>query len=193
MNNIIINELNKAFGEKIVLKNFQAEISGNGITCIMGPSGCGKTTLMRILLGLEKADSGTIRGLPERVSAVFQEDRLCEDFTVAANIRIAGSRKLSDAEIKQWLERLGIAETFRIKTAELSGGMKRRVAIARAVLAEGDMIFMDEPFKGLDDDTRKAVIREVKACGRPLIIITHDPEDAELLGAEVIQLLSTRE
>lgn len=188
MNDIIISKLNKTYGEKKVLREFHAKISGSGITCIMGPSGCGKTTLMNILLGLEKADSGEIRGLPDRVSAVFQEDRLCEDFSAAANIRMACSRRLSDEEILKWMSRLGIPDILHKKTSELSGGMKRRVAIARAMLADGDMIFMDEPFKGLDDETRKAVIREVKACGRPLMIITHDPEDAELLGATVIQM-----
>ncbi|MDO5445007.1 MAG: ATP-binding cassette domain-containing protein [Eubacteriales bacterium] len=186
MKDIIISKLNKAYEGTAVLKDFSTRISGNGITCIMGPSGCGKTTLMNILLGLEKADSGEISGLPDRVSAVFQEDRLCEDFSASANIRMACSRSLPDEEIQKWLDHLEIPEILHKKTSELSGGMKRRVAIARAMLAEGDMIFMDEPFKGLDDETRKAVIREVKACGKPLLIITHDPEDAELLGANII-------
>lgn len=189
MNDIIISNLNKSYGEKEVLKNFSARISGSGITCIMGPSGCGKTTLMNILLGLEQADSGELTGVPERAGAVFQEDRLCEDFSTAANIRMACSRRITEDEIADQLDRLGLSDILHKKTAGLSGGMKRRAAIARALLAAGDMIFMDEPFKGLDDETRRAVIREVKKCGRPLVIITHDPEDAELLGGTVLHLV----
>ena len=87
MKNIVIKNIDKSFGEKHVLKNFSAEFPSGSCTCIMGPSGCGKTTLLKILLGLEKADAGTVEGMPERVSVVFQENRLCEDISVRSNLK----------------------------------------------------------------------------------------------------------
>lgn len=184
---ITISRICKAFGDQEVLRDFSAVIPADRITCIMGQSGCGKTTLLQLLMGLEKADSGEITGMPEHFSAVFQEDRLCEDFSAAANLRLARPGKIRDSEIRTCLSSLGIDVPDQ-KVSELSGGMKRRVAIARALLAGGELLLMDEPFKGLDDETKKSVIKTVKDCGIPAIIITHDPEDPVLLGADLIQM-----
>ena len=187
MNEILITKLNKAYGQKIALRDFSAVIPKDRITCIMGPSGCGKTTLFRILFGLEKADSGTVSGMPLKFSAVFQEDRLLEDFSVLTNLRAICPRSVSDGEILACLESLRIGQSAHEKTSGLSGGMKRRVAIARALLAESEMIFMDEPFKGLDEETKAKVIQVLQQAGKPMAIITHDPDDAKLLGAEILQ------
>lgn len=186
--NIVVKNLCKSFGEKAVLKNFSAEIPREGITCLTGPSGCGKTTFLNILLGLERTDTGKIDHLPSRFSAVFQEDRLCEEFSVEANLRLVCPRNADREQLRKILESLGIGDCLKKKISELSGGMKRRVAIARALLAEGEMIVMDEPFKGLDEETRKKVIGVLKRSARPMLIVTHDREDIDLLGAREIRM-----
>ena len=190
MRDVVLSHLNKSFDHLAVLRDFSATFAAGRITCIMGRSGCGKTTLLRILLGLEQADSGDILGLPARCSAVFQENRLCDEFSAIENVRIAAPRHTAE-EIKNTLSSLLLDEEAQEKpVCELSGGMRRRVAIARALLAEGELLLMDEPFKGLDEGTRDAVIAYVKkaVAGRTVILVTHDEEEAALLGAPVLQM-----
>lgn len=190
MSDLVIQGLNKRFGEKRVLEAYSATIRAGRVTCVMGPSGCGKTTLLHILMGLEQADSGTITGLPERISAVFQEDRLCEDFSAVSNIRLVTGKTVSEDEIMQCLSAFGLAGSEQVPVRELSGGMKRRVAIARAVLAEGELLILDEPFKGLDEATREAVATEMKRriAGRTVLMVTHDPAEAVLMDADVLEM-----
>lgn len=194
MNDIIIKDLSKSFGDKIVLSDFSESIPFGGTTVIMGESGCGKTTLINIIMGLEKADSGEISGIPGLISAVFQEDCLCEDFSAVSNIRAVTGKKLSRERIGAALKELGLTDAdILCPVRELSGGMKRRIAIARAILAEGDLVIMDEPFKGLDEDTRQVVIDFVlkETKGRTFIIITHAPEEIELLLADKVIMMES--
>ena len=187
MNNIVINNISKSFGEKVVFSNFSEIIPANQTTVIMGESGCGKTTLINMIMGLEKADSGEISGIPNKISAVFQEDCLCEDFSAISNIRAVVGSKISKEEIAKALKDLGLSDKdIKNPVRELSGGMKRRVTIARALLAESDLLIMDEPFKGLDLETRATVIKFIlnSISQRTLIIITHAPEEVELLSAD---------
>jgi NitT/TauT family transport system ATP-binding protein len=147
----------------------------------MAPSGMGKTTLLRIMMGLEKPDSGKISGMDGlKISAVFQEDRLCEYLNPIANIGLVNS-KLTKDEILSALESFGLIECAYRRTSKLSGGMKRRVAILRALLAEYDIMFMDEPFKGLDTGTKDVVISEIlsRTKGKTIIFVTHDIEEKE--------------
>lgn len=190
MNDLKVNGLNKSFGEKRVLENFSAVFPSGRVTCVMGPSGCGKTTLLHILLGLEQPDGGTIENRPARISAVFQEERLCEDFSAVTNVRLVTGKTLSEEKITQCLEAFGLAGSTHVPVRELSGGMKRRAAIARAVLAEGELLILDEPFKGLDEATRKAVASEVKrrTKGRTIVMVTHDPTEALLMDAEILEM-----
>ena len=152
---IQIEHLDKAYGKNQVLKNFSAVIPEGKITCIMAPSGKGKTTLLNILLGLEPYDKGRIRGLEGRKkSAVFQEDRLCENLSSRANIRMIRERKISGCrefskKMEEGLEALELKEWGNQPVRELSGGMKRRTAILRALLADWEILFMDEPLRGL--------------------------------------------
>lgn len=186
LNSINISNLSKSFGEKTVLSNLSLSFPYGSTTCIMGKSGCGKTTLLNIILGTEKPDSGTVTGVPEKISAVFQEDRLCEDFSVLTNIRMASGK--NEEEILSCLSGLMLEESAGTKVRELSGGMKRRVAIARALLSEHDLLIMDEPFKGLDPETRKKTAALVREAAGTVIAVTHDEADAELLNAEIIRL-----
>ncbi len=190
MTDIQVLNLTKRYGDLTVLDGFCATFATGVTTALMGRSGCGKTTLLRLLMGLERPDSGEIIGLPDRISAVFQEDRLCEEFTAVENVKIAAPRRSAD-EITALLAALLLdSEAISKPVSSLSGGMRRRVAIARALLAEGDLLLLDEPFKGLDDVTREtviAVIRE-KAAGRTTILVTHDETDATALSARVVRM-----
>lgn len=186
MSDIILKNIEKSFEGKEVLKNFSATFPACRVSCIMGSSGCGKTTLLNILLGLQKADSGSVEGLPDRISALFQEDRLCEDFSAESNVRLTSARGVTREEIAEALTELGLGSDLKTPVRELSGGMKRRVAIARTMLAEGELVIMDEPFRGLDGENRRRAAEFVlrRLDGRSLIFVTHDEEDIALLGAE---------
>ena len=186
---IIIKDLYKSYGENKVLENLDAVIEKGRITCLMGPSGEGKTTLLNILMGLEKADSGVIENLPHNKSAVFQEDRLCESFSAFTNVKIVSDR-LADQTIIAHLKQVGLGEAVNQQVSTLSGGQKRRVALVRAILTEKDVLFLDEPFKGLDEDTKKIVTDYLlnNTADTTVIMVTHDVDEAESLGAKVLNL-----
>ena len=153
------------------------------MTAVSGRSGCGKTTLLAVLLGLLRPDGGTVSGF-RQPSAVFQEDRLLPFLSAEKNIAVTAG--CTEAEAGEALLSVGFDAADRGKRAfELSGGMARRVAIVRAMLAPGDAVLLDEPFKGLDERTRAQVVRFVceNRRGRTMVVVTHDPRDAEALHA----------
>ena len=186
---IIIKDLCKSYGENKILRNLNAVIEKGRITCLMGPSGEGKTTLLNILMGFEKADSGSAENIPHNKAAVFQENRLCESFSAFTNIKIAND-SLSDETIKSHLEQVGLGDAVSQKVCTLSGGQKRRVALVRAVLAEKDILFLDEPFKGLDEDTKAAVTEYLlqNTTDTTVVMVTHDIDEASSLDAKVLYL-----
>ena len=180
--------VSKAFDGHPVIRDFSARFAPGSRTCLMGPSGCGKTTLLRLLMGLEAPDSGRVC-IPEgtRFSAVFQEDRLLNRLTAAGNVRLAA--RVPAAQAEKLLLALGIpAESLSQPVSAFSGGMKRRVALCRALLAEYDVLTLDEPYKGLDEETRERVMRLVEehTAGRTVILVTHAPEEA--VGYDLIHL-----
>ncbi len=181
----------KSFGEKRVLDNFSHTFADGSFTAVMGPSGCGKSTLLAILMGALAPDDGEI--IPEsgfRRSAVFQENRLCENLTAGGNIRLVTGNRFSPAEIDAELSALGLDGCERKPVKQLSGGMKRRVALLRALLADYDVLFLDEPFKGLDEVTKELVMNRVreKTAGRTVIMVTHDRDECEALAQSIIKL-----
>lgn len=186
---IVIKNLCKSFGEKQVLNNINAAIKQGQTTCLMGQSGVGKTTLLNIMMGFVKADSGEIQNVPSLKSAVFQENRLCESFSVLSNIKMANDA-LSDDVIMQHLAAVGLEKEAANKVSALSGGMKRRVALVRAILAEKEILFLDEPFKGLDEKTLEQVQNYLSenTKGVTVVMVTHQIEEAQALGAEIIYL-----
>ncbi len=190
MSQILLKNISKSFDDKQVLLNFNASFSYGSRTCIMAPSGEGKTTLLNLILGLLKPDKGEIIGVPNQITAVFQEDRLCQSFTAVGNIMAVTGKKKSLSEIQKCLEELGLKDSMNKKVSLLSGGMKRRVAIARALMAESQMIIFDEPFKGLDEATHAQTAEVILKYtqGKTLIISTHDPNDAQLLNAEIFNM-----
>ena len=173
--------LSKAFDGKPVLQNVNLHLKKGVHYCLMGPSGCGKTTLINLFLGLIKPDSGTIRRTHDlRMSAVFQEDRLLEYMTAQANVALVSTA--DENRIVQLLLALGIdSESLSQPVSTYSGGMKRRVALARALLADYDVLFLDEPYKGLNEDTRRAVMAVVNkhTQGKTVLLITHDKEETD--------------
>lgn len=186
---ITVRGLTKRYGENTVLDGFSCVIPVGELTVVVGVSGCGKTTLLSLLTGLLDPDSGEVLTDPPgaRFSAVFQEDRLCENLTVSANIRLVNSG-LSGAEISEALSAVGLSGCENRTVRELSGGMKRRTALLRALLAEYGAVVLDEPFKGLDEATKNQVLdfcRE-KLRGKTAVLVTHDISEAESLGASQI-------
>jgi len=188
---IQIHDLCKSYGNEHVLNCLNLTLENDHVYCLMAPSGTGKTTLFRILMGLEKPDSGRISGLErKRIAAVFQEDRLLEGYTALENIRFVTGHEHSNDKLVTLLKRALPADALEKSVHEFSGGMKRRVAILRAILAPSDLIIMDEPFTGLDAETKENMIGLIKefTYGKLLLIATHAAEDAKLLDAEVIHL-----
>ena len=184
---IILKDVYKAYKDKTVLKGCNLTFPEGKVTCLMGPSGCGKTTILRLIMGVEKADKGIIQGIQhKKLSVVFQEDRLCMDFTAPANILMVAPKNVSKEEVIRHLEEIGLRDCFHKPVSELSGGMKRRVAIVRAVVSSGDLILLDEPFKGLDKDTLNIAAGYVRKYTKKatVIIVTHSLEEAELLKAD---------
>ncbi len=188
-----VNHLSKSFGTLNIFTQVNLSLHSGRIYCLMGPSGSGKTTFLRILLGLEQADSGSMEGLHGiRSSAVFQENRLCEPFTPVDNIVmvIPGRTSRSRKQAREELSRLLPEEALSRPVSTLSGGMKRRVSIVRALSVPCDMIIMDEPFTGLDENTKLSVIRYIKEKTRDKLVIisTHQEEDVALLGGTLMTL-----
>ena len=129
-----VKNLCKAYGDRPVLENVSFT-AGVGVTALWGPSGVGKTTLLRILLGLEKPDSGELMGMAVRWSAVFQEDRLLEGLDALGNLRFALGTDYEEAKAAAMLTALGLTWETGKPVGAWSGGMKRRLALARALLA----------------------------------------------------------
>ncbi len=168
---IILKQLCKSYGEKRVLNDLSVSYKAGETYYLTSSSGSGKTTLLRLLCGLEKQESGEIEGA-YRCSMVFQEDRLCEEYSAIQNVAIVTGDEMRAREaLGSLLEEQALTQPCR----ELSGGMKRRVALVRAMEAESDVVLLDEPFTGMDADTRQMAedyIRERQA-GRTMVIATH--------------------
>ncbi len=173
-----LDNISKSYGDKLVLDRLSFSFPDGETSIIMGQSGCGKTTLLRIIMGLEKPDAGTLLCNAKRISAVFQEDRLAEDFSAVRNVVYAANCTREQAEAL--LARLGLGESMYLPTREFSGGMKRRTAIARALLADFDLLVMDEPFKGLDAETKAVAVDTVRELckNKSVIVVTHDETEA---------------
>ena len=186
-NAILITNLSKSYGETVVFRNFSARLPLGETTVITGVSGGGKTTLLRLILGLETPDGGEIAGVPARRAAVFQEDRLldrlCPQLTALENVLLTAGRK-KERKARDILARLGLGESLAVPAAELSGGMRRRCALARALCAESALLVLDEPFKGLDEANRRAAMVAVRAVSddKTVLLVTHDAAEAEFFG-----------
>ncbi len=180
---IILERVSKAFGERAVFTDMNLTL--NGRVCLLGPSGCGKTTLLRLIAGLEQPDSGSIIQRPERVtfSCHFQEDRLLPWYTARENL------SLFTPDPDTWLERILLMEAGDRYPDELSGGMRRRIALARALAHASDVLLLDEPLRELDPSTARAMLKLIDryAGERLLILVTHDRSQGEALGCRMVE------
>jgi len=187
MKDLILQNITKAYGHRKVLEQFSAVFPAGETTCILGPSGCGKTTLLRLILALETPDSGQILGQPDAMSVVFQENRLFESFTVLSNVTavMTGHHRDRRSAAEICLSELGLVDSLHLPITALSGGMKRRVAIARALMVPTELLILDEPFSGLDNDTKAKVVDCVRrrTQGVTTLLVTHDMAEAQAMGA----------
>jgi NitT/TauT family transport system ATP-binding protein len=181
-----IDDIYKGFDGAAVLKGVSFAFPPGAVTLLSGPSGSGKTTLLNIIMHLVEPDAGTV-SLAEgaRLAAVFQEDRLIEHLSAGRNIRLTSPSDVSDAAIARALAALGLPPDDRRRVSKYSGGMRRRVAVARAALYRPDVLLLDEPFKGLDEGARRDAADFLKrSCPEAtIVLVTHDREEAALMGA----------
>ncbi len=189
-NPIIIDSLTIQYGDNKVIDNFSYTIEPGRIYAVMGASGIGKTSLINAVMGLIPY-TGTISCDEDlKISAVFQEDRLCEGMSASRNIRIVCDNKEQISRIPGLMSDFRLADCVSRKVRDLSGGMKRRIAIIRALISSHNLLIMDEPFKGLDEATRLAVMNSVRkeTPDDTILMITHDISEAEFFNAVIINL-----
>ena len=184
-----IRNLCKTYGEKKVLSSFCADFQPGKRYALMGPSGIGKTTLVRLILGLEKPDSGAMTGVPAKMSAVFQENRLIPELTIPGNLRFILGRRFPAETIREMLEALSLTDCLETPAAQLSGGQQRRAALARALLADAELLVLDEPFTGLDEENKSRAIREIdRRFSGTLLLVTHVRYLMQNLGGPILYL-----
>ena len=210
MDKLVINNLSKQFGQTDVLHSVSFTVKEGEFLSILGPSGCGKTTILRILIGLETADSGeilkdgvNITDLPSsarEMGIVFQNYALFENMSVLNNVEYAllksartkgkYTKAEARAKAKEMLDLVGLEDQLNKKPRELSGGQQQRVAIARTLALNPDVILFDEPMSALDVDTRLSLRTELKELqkrfGTTMIYITHDQEEAFAMSDRVM-------
>ena len=180
----------KRYGDRAVLDGLTFSCGAGDRLCVCAPSGGGKTTLLRLLAGLERPDGGTLRGFSgARLAVAFQEDRLCEHLSSVTNAALV-QRHPDRRAIAAALAEILPEECLDRPVRELSGGMRRRASVARAVLADSDVLLLDEPFTGLDEDSRARTARFIlsRQGGRLLIFTAHAPEEAVRLDAAALCL-----
>ncbi len=176
----------KGFEDRTVIEDFSLVLAPGEKVALLGASGCGKSTVGKLLLGLLKADGGEVKR-PTRLGAVFQEDRLCKEFDAVTNIAmVTGNREAAEIALAE----VGLADIKGKPVAALSGGMKRRVAIVRAVLSDGELLVLDEPFTGLDAESKQRVLRYVNENlrGRSVLLITHNEEELTGMAHRTVRM-----
>ena len=183
-----------AFGKKSVFENFSMELTKGEILAVMGPSGYGKTTLLGLVSGLLKPQKGEIENTFDKITYVFQEPRLFPWLTVKENLFVVLDEKDANTEktVLDCLELVGLADAADKYPDELSGGMKSRASLARALAFGGDLFLLDEPFAALDEELRHDLAEKLKGYLRArdasAILVTHNKEDAENIADRILTL-----
>lgn len=197
---IKVNNLCKKYNEDYLYKNFDIAIIENKITSILGPSGCGKTTLLKILAGIEGYESGSIEGLDnKRIAFIFQEDRLIPWLNIYENMRFVLKSHMEESiitiTIDKMLQAMQLEKYKYYMPNELSGGMRRRIAIGRAFAYPCEILLMDEPFKGLDSELKKEIIniflKMWELNPKTVIFITHQMDEAETISHHIIEFYNS--
>ena len=192
---ILMEKINKSYGNKEVLRDFTTKFEEGTVTFITGESGIGKTSIIRILMGLEGYQSGSISGLEgKEISVVFQDDCLCDKLSLDKNLSmVIDGQQGKEQDLDRLLGIFGLEGYRHKRVAELSGGMKRRLAILRAILYPHNLMILDEPFKGLDEENKKLVMGQLAKglVGKTAIIVTHDKTEIDFFRS--IEGLAIRE
>ena len=196
MTALMLRGVRKAYDGHVVLDRFSHSFPEGRVTAVLGRSGCGKTTLLRLIAGLETPDAGSVAGVPEGgIAMLFQEDRLPLQLSAAGCLRcVLKKTPERDARIRDALRALGLGDVAGQPVREFSGGMRRRVALARALLFPSPLVLLDEPFKGLDADTRSGAVAFARPllAGRTALLVTHDPADVADFDAIPLRLDADR-
>lgn len=173
---ILCEHLSLSFGEKAVLRDFSLTIPDRGVIALQGPSGCGKTTLLRILAGLERPQAGTLKDLsPQQTALLFQDDRLLPWRTARQQLTDVLPRSRWD-EVPTLLELVELSGEESAYPAQLSGGMGRRLALARCLALEAKLYLLDEPFAGVDLPRALRILERLRTWGAPILLVSHEPE-----------------
>jgi len=182
-----VKNVTVTFGEKTVLEDLTLTIPDTGLTALSGPSGRGKTTLLRVLAGLQVPDEGTVAGIdPAQTAILFQENRLLPHLNAAAQISAVLPRERR-GEAERWLDLVELSGEGHKRITELSGGMQRRLALARTLALGGAWLLLDEPFAGVDAPRAARILQRIKALGIPVVLSTHEHHVLELCD-RVIEL-----
>lgn len=204
-NKLSVRNLSKSFDGKLILNNISFDLKEGEFLSILGPSGCGKTTLLRILIGLERADSGEIlkggqdisefKSIKRGMGIVFQNYALFPNMNVLENVEYAlklqPETKAKAREIAmKTIEQVGLEDQINKRPNQLSGGQQQRVAIARTLATNPDIILLDEPISALDVSNRENMKKELKAIQKQfnatMLFITHDQEEAFFLSDRIM-------
>ena len=184
---IRLDDVSVRFGEKRVLEHFSLALPHAGVLGLSGPSGCGKTTLARVLAGLVPPDSGNISGIaPGEAALLFQEDRLLPWLTALGNVAAVCDK----SRARKWLSAVGLEPEADTRPESLSGGMRRRVALARALAYPSRLLILDEPFTGVDAPLRGRLYPLIRAAAeeKPVVLISHHPDELAALADRTLTL-----
>lgn len=188
-----IEHVSYAYGKKQVLKDLSLTLRDGELLAVMGESGCGKSTLLHLLAGLKQPNAGKLETSFARPAYVFQEPRLFPWLTVLENLLAVLDRPTEEdaQKAKEILSELGLVDCAALYPAQLSGGMKSRVALARALVFDGDLYLLDEPFAALDEERRRKLIvflrNRFQKSGAAAILVTHQTEDAAAFAERIFR------
>ena len=184
-----LTQISFGYGDHTVLQNQNLTLLPGQRLAIMGPSGRGKTTLLRIALGLIKPTSGTVENTFRNTAVVFQEPRLLPWRTALENVNLVlGDGKATLETARKYLCQVNLSDAENKYPRELSGGMQQRVAVARALAAEGDLLILDEPFKAMDEALREQIVALVNQTRAAVLLVTHEEAEAKSLNCEILKL-----
>ena len=184
---ISVEHLFLSYGDKTVLHDFSLTLPSSGVTVLRGPSGCGKTTLLRILAGLETPQKGSIYGIsPQNTAVLFQENRLLPWRTVLQQLTDVMPRT-RHKESTHWLKFVELEHESHTYPGTLSGGMQRRLALARCLALGGELYLLDEPFAGVDPERAERIFHRLQVLNTPVLLVSHE-DTAATLADHVITL-----
>jgi len=190
---LIFKNVSFSYGGNQVLKDLSFTLDNGELLAVMGPSGCGKSTLLSLVAGLQKPADGQIESDFNRISFAFQEPRLFPWLTVYENLAAPLEHpKEHHAAILDTLAAVSLEDAADLYPDELSGGMKSRVSLARALIFDGDLFLLDEPFSALDEELRVTLTKRLRAHlkekGASAILVTHQASDTEIFADRTITL-----